>query len=127
MRLKVSTRKGSVNKRQIKIEAFEAASGRARRRVFASISLRTLVFGFTTAIAGSVRACDRVAGFLISISGSVVMYVFSVITSVTGSGTTAGSMLTTAGSRDRFATDLVRGLELYCLRFVFRAAMSSPR
>jgi hypothetical protein len=39
---------------------------------------------------------NAVAGFLISTSGSVVMYVFSVTTSVTGSGTTARSMLTTA-------------------------------
>jgi hypothetical protein len=87
--------------------------------------LRTLVFGFTTATAGSVRACARVAGLLISISGSVVMYVFSVTTSVTRSGTTAREMLTTALVVD--APTLVRGLELDFLRFVFRAAMSSPR
>jgi hypothetical protein len=55
------------------------------------------------------------------------MYVFSVTTSVTGSGTTARSMLTTAGIADLFAPNLVHGLELDLLRFVFRAAMSSPR
>ena len=55
------------------------------------------------------------------------MYVVSVITSVTGSGTTARSMLTTAGNADRFAPDLVRRGEPDFLRFVSRAVMSSPR
>jgi hypothetical protein len=36
-------------------------------------------------------------------------------------------MLTTAGDADRFATNLVRRLELAFLRFVFGVVMSSPR
>jgi hypothetical protein len=82
-----------------------------------------LVFGLTTAAVGSVSACARVAGFRISISGSVVMYVFSVTTSVTGSGTTARSMLTTVGSADLLSPNFVRGLEPDFLRFVFPAVI----
>jgi len=38
-----------------------------------STTLRTLIFGFTTTAAGSVRACDRVDAFLISTYGSIVV------------------------------------------------------
>ena len=40
------------------------------------------------------------------------MYVFSVTTSVAGSGTIPRSMRTTLGDADRFVTDLVLDLEL---------------
>jgi hypothetical protein len=63
-------------------------SFQAARLDFRSTTRLTVVLGLTTATAGSVSACAKVAALRTSIRGRVVNLVFSTISSVVAFGTT---------------------------------------